>query len=271
LHQRIGRPSRSLMMAYVFPAAAVFFLVAWTMLFRSQRISMLLRSAECTRAPELHELHVGALAAREFHKSCLEKSKPEYKLIQYCEGYEEELKTTEHKRSWEYLFYAEHNYGCSGFCNENQEPSMWTYQGYQDTCAVAVSNTMESKVASLCHQMIFVDVMIVICFMCWNEIMSATLRAVEKGEYHPMDEATFARTARTDKSYGAAAMQHQQPPPMMLAGPPMGQPRPMMGPPSARSLGPPMAHPGFFQGAPTMMPPPGTLPPGSFQPAPYVR
>lgn len=246
LHVRRKQPWRGLMMACIFPAAATFFVIAWGLLFKAERIGMLLRSAECTRAPEVQELHLAALAAREFHKRCLEAAAPEYKLIQFCNGYDEMLKESGHQAGWEYLSYAEHNYACAGFCNEDAEPSMWTYQGYQDTCAVAVANVFETKVAKLCYQEIFVAVLQGCLFLAWIELMSPTLRALERGEKpveesHPILPDT---PGAAYQSYGGAAQQPAPvvvPPSGTIARMPSGQPVAM-----GQTMGP--------QG--TMLPPP---------------
>lgn len=194
IHARHGTPWRALMMWCVLPACATFFIIGWGLLFKAERLSMLLRSPECTRAPMTEALHAADVAARQFHKECLVESAPEYKLIQFCYGYEDALNENENnKAGWEYLSLVEHNYGCAGFCNPEQEPAMWTFQGYEDTCAVAIANAFQSKVASLCYQQLFVAVLEAVLFLIWIELMVPTLKAIERGEAIDENEP-FAKT-----------------------------------------------------------------------------
>lgn len=178
-HLKQQRPSRSVMMACVFGPASTYFIIGWVILHRATRLHTVLRSSDCSRTEEFKDFNEAALAARAFHDKCLAKSN-EPLLIHYCPGYEDEKAVGKNEQTWEYLKYAEHNYGCAGFCNVKGDPSMWTYQGYQDSCAAATANVMKTKVAALAFQMMVYDIIVVVMFLLWIEIMSPTLKAIER-------------------------------------------------------------------------------------------
>jgi len=126
-HLRKQKPVRSVMMACVFGPATTYFIIGWVVLHKATHLHTVLRSSDCSRTDEFKQFNEAALAARAFHNKCLKNSQ-EQLLIHYCPGYEDEKAEDNRAQTWEYLKYAEHNYGCAGFCNVAGDPSMWTYQ-----------------------------------------------------------------------------------------------------------------------------------------------
>lgn len=257
-HMRRGSPSRSVMMACVFGPATTYFIIGWVILHRATRLHTVLRSSDCSRTEEFKEFNKAALAARAFHNKCLAESS-EQLLIHFCPGYEDTKAMDNNAETWEYLKYAEHNYGCAGFCNVAGDPSMWTYQGYQDSCAKATANVMKSKVAALAFQMMVYSIMVVVLFLLWIEIMGPTLKAIERDmplpekkeePRMPMPAPSTQRSYR--QSYPVQQSIQQTLPPV---GPPMNYPPPP-------SMGPEMSMPPPMESKMLSMPPP-SMPPRS--------
>jgi hypothetical protein len=182
-HVKKAKPVRSVMMACVFGPATTYFIIGWCVLHAATHLHTVLRSSDCSRTAEFKEFNEAALAARKFHNKCLASSQ-EQLLIHYCPGYEDEKAVDNREETWEYLKYAEHNYGCAGFCNVDGDPSMWTYQGYQDSCAAATANVMRSKIGALAFQMMVYSIIVVVMFLLWIEVMGPTLKALEKHDHH---------------------------------------------------------------------------------------
>lgn len=202
LHLKAQKPRRSVMMACIFGPAVTYFLMGWSMLHTATRLHTLLRSSDCAHHELFKDFQASALAARKFHNNCLRKT-GERLLIQYCPGYDEMIEKDDNEKYWTYLNYAEHNYGCAGWCNANQEPAMWTYQGFNDSCAVALANTMNSKIGGMAFQMMIYSICVVGIFLFWIEVMSGTLKAVERGEELPTNTGKWERDAMHRAAVGA--------------------------------------------------------------------
>lgn len=268
-HLKRQRPSRSVMMACVFGPATTFFIIGWVVMHRASRLHTVLRSSDCSRAAEFKEFNDAALAARAFHNKCLEGTK-EPLLIHYCPGYEDEKAVDNRAQTWEYLKYAEHNYGCAGFCNVAGDPSMWTYQGFQDSCASATANVMKSKVAALAFQMMVYNIFVVVTFLIWIEIMTPTLKAIDRGEQLPEREKPFypmrgplpqggplPQQAVSAPVYQSPPMTSSVMPPQYVTMPPPpapAEPSMAMPPPTIQTAGP-------MTSMPPSMPPMTSMPP----------
>lgn len=241
-HLKKQRPVRSVMMACVFGPATTYFIIGWVVLHTATHLHTVLRSSDCSRTDEFKQFNKAALAAREFHNKCLAESN-EPLLIHYCPGYEDEKAVDDRAQTWEYLKYAEHNYGCAGFCNVAGDPSMWTYQGYQDSCAAATAGVMRAKIAALAFQMMVYSIIVVVMFLLWIEVMSPTLKAIEREA--PLPEF------RKEENPMAAPLPVQS----ISYRPPESIPQPVYG--SVTSL-PPAQSSAVMSMPPSSLPPPMT-------------
>jgi len=248
-HLKKSRPQRSVMMGCVFGPAATYFIIGWVVLHKATHLHTVLRSSDCSRTEEFKDFNKAALAARSFHNKCLKDTKQQL-LIHYCPGYEDEKAVDNRAQTWEYLKFAEHNYGCAGFCNVAGDPSMWTYQGYQDSCAAATANVMRTKIAALAFQMMVYNIIVVVMFLLWIEVMSPTLKALDRGESLP--EHKHQRGHHHHHHHH----KHQEPIQSQVLS------QPLMYPPVAvidqpvMSMPPPMSMPPQFASMPGSMPPP---------------
>lgn len=265
-HVKNKRPSRQLMMGMVFPAAVTFFLVFWLIMHTSERITHLLNSAECTRAAELRELHRAALDARAFHAQCLNAT-GEHRLIHYCPGYEEALNEGSHERNWNYLRSMEYAYGCAGFCNPDQEIAMWTYQGFQDTCANSVANVMKSKVSSTSFRLMMYSVVVIFGFLAWIELLIPSIKATERGESLP-PSPWFDPIVPPPGSMEDLGPPPMAPLPPLGAGPPSGPPPPVGRMPPSLSAAAPATITSLPPGALGVVAAPPPAPSSTMRPGP---
>jgi hypothetical protein len=263
-HVTKKKPLRSVMMLCVFGPAATYFIIGWIVLHEATHIHTVLRSSDCSRSEEFKEFNDGALAARAFHNKCLANSK-EALLIHYCPGYEDERDVDNRAQTWEYLKYAEHNYGCAGFCNVAGDPSMWTYQGFQDSCASATANVMKAKVAALAFQMMVYNIIIVVMFLGWIEVMSPTLKAVERGESLPerskYNWPKWSMKAPSMPGFRGGQEEPRVLPPPQYPSQPVGLTTTLPPQPAWGQVPPTTSLPPAPMPPPMPGPPPGSLPP----------
>lgn len=181
MHLRYQRPKKSLMMACMFAPSVWFFFAGWLLLAESTHYYTVFRGAGCAEgmgSPEVVALNDAYLEAKAFHARCLDHEGKQNILIHYCAGYERaESQLKGGDWQWEYLRYAEKNFGCAGFCG-NMQPTLWTFQGIaKDGCSAAVGNIMATKVHEIAVRLMAYSVIVVIAFLLWIEIIGPSLNA----------------------------------------------------------------------------------------------